>query len=289
MQKFLCPAVLVRLLACLSLLIGLQACTTTTTTTSTSNSSAATTPVPRAAPVPVAQGELLTDSDEPEARKRARTRMQLAVAYFEQGQTTVALDELKQALVIDPSFSDAYNLRGLIYMRLNDMRLAEDSFRRALATNPREPNTLHNYGWLMCQQGRYPESIQMFEQALANPAYGARSKTWMAEGLCQQRAGLLPEAERNLARAYELDAGNPIITYNLSNLLFQRGEWLRAQFYIRRLNNSELANAESLWLGIKVERRMENREAMLQLVDQLKKRFGQSRELVAYDRGAFDE
>ncbi|MEO6852456.1 MAG: type IV pilus biogenesis/stability protein PilW [Rhodoferax sp.] len=289
MQKTLCVPVWVRLLAGLSLLFGLQACTTTTTTTSVSNSSTVTTPSSRAAPVPVAQGEILTDSDEPEARKRARTRMQLAVAYFEQGQTTVALDEVKQALVIDPSFSDAYNLRGLIYMRLNDMPLVEDSFRRALAINPRDPNTLHNYGWLMCQQGRYPESIQMFEQALANPTYGARSKTWMAEGLCQQRAGQLPEAERNLARAYELDAGNPIIAYNLSTLLFQRGEWLRAQFYIRRLNNSELANAESLWLGIKVERRMENREAMLQLVEQLRKRFGQSRELAAYDRGAFDE
>lgn len=289
MQKILCNALIVRLFMGLSVLVGLQACTTTTTTTSTSNSSAVPSPAPRAAPAAVAQGELLTDSDEPEARKRARTRMQLAVAYFEQGQTTVALDELKQALVIDPSFSDAYNLRGLIYMRLNDIRLAEDSFRRALANNPREPNTQHNYAWLMCQQGRYPESIQMFEQALANPTYTARSKSWMAQGLCQQRAGLLPEAERNLARAYELDAGNPIIAYNLSNLLFQRGEWLRAQFYIRRLNNSELANAESLWLGIKVERRMENREAMLQLVDQLKKRFGQSRELAAYDTGAFDE
>ena len=291
MQNFLCTAVMIRLLAGFSLLASLQACTTTTTTTTSSSASATmpTTTAPRAAPVPVARGELLTDSDEPEARKRARTRMQLAVAYFEQGQTTVALDELKQALVIDPTFSDAFNLRGLIYMRLSDPRLAEDSFRRALANNPHEPNTLHNYGWLMCQQGRYPESIQMFEQALASSAYGTRSKTWMAEGLCQQRAGLLPEAERNLARAYELDAGNPIIAYNLSNLLFQRGEWLRAQFYIRRLNNSELANAESLWLGIKVERRMENREAMLQLVDQLKKRFGHSLELAAYDRGAFDE
>ncbi len=273
---------------CAVLLAGLQACTTTTTTTSTSNT-VSNTAVPRAVATPAASSELLTDSDEPEARKRARIRMQLAVAYFEQGLTTVALDELKQALVIDPSFSDAYNLRGLIYMRLNDMRLAEDSFRRALSSNSRDPNTLHNYGWLMCQQNRYPEAIAMFEQALANPTYGARSKTWMAEGLCQQRAGLLPEAERNLARAYELDAGNPIIAYNLAYLLYQRGEWLRAQFYIRRLNNSELANAESLWLGIKVERRMENREAMLQLVEQLKKRFGQSRELAAYDRGAFDE
>src|SRR5690349_14618346 len=65
--------------------------------------------------------DIMTDSDEPEARKRARLRMELAVGYFEQGQTNVALDELKQVIAIDPAFPDAYNLRGLIYMRLNDM------------------------------------------------------------------------------------------------------------------------------------------------------------------------
>lgn len=235
------------------------------------------------------RADMVTTSDEPEARRRARVRLELAVGYFEQGQTTVALDELKQALASDPSFAEAFNLRGLIYMRLNDMRLAEDSFRRALALNSRDPDTQHNYGWLLCQQARYNESLQAFAQVLTNATYGGRAKTLMAQGLCQARAGQLGEAERSLGRAYELDAGNPITGYNLSNLLYQRGEFNRAQFYIRRLNNSEYANAESLWLGVKVERRMNNREAMLQLVDQLKKRFPQSRELVAYEKGAFDE
>lgn len=235
------------------------------------------------------RADMVTTSDEPEARRRARVRLELAVGYFEQGQTTVALDELKQALTSDPTFAEAFNLRGLIYMRLNDMRLAEDSFRRALALNSRDPDTQHNYGWLLCQQARYNESLQAFAQVLTNATYGGRAKTLMAQGLCQARAGQLGEAERSLARAYELDAGNPITGYNLSNLLYQRGEFNRAQFYIRRLNNSEYANAESLWLGVKVERRMNNREAMLQLVDQLKKRFPQSRELVAYEKGAFDE
>jgi type IV pilus assembly protein PilF len=32
----------------------------------------------------------------------------------------------------------------------------------------------------------------------------------------------------------------------------------RAQFYIRRINNSELANAQTLWLGVKVENRLNN-------------------------------
>ncbi len=233
--------------------------------------------------------DIMTASDEPEARKRARIRMELAVGYFEAGQTNVALDELKQVIASDPTFPEAYNLRGLIYMRLNDMRQAEDSFRRAVVLNPRDANALHNYGWLQCQQSRYDESVRSFQQALANPLYEGRAKTLMAEGVCQARAGRTAEAETSLARSYELDAGNPVTGYTLANLLFKRGELVRSQFYIRRLNNSDLANAETLWLGIRVERRLNDRVAMVQLGEQLRKRYPQSRETAFYDRGAFDE
>lgn len=231
----------------------------------------------------------VTESDEPEARKRARLRLELAVAYFDKGQTTDALDHLKQSIAADPNLFEAYNMRGLIYMRLNDLPLAEESFRRALAINPKAADVQHNYGWMLCQQSRFPESTQLFNSALANPTYGERAKTWMAMGLCQMKGGQLADAESSFIRSYELDAGNPITAYNLSQLLYQRAEYVRAQFYVRRLNNSELANAESLWLGIKVERRMENRDAMAQLSAQLKKRYPQSRENLALERGAFNE
>jgi type IV pilus assembly protein PilF len=231
----------------------------------------------------------VTESDESDAHKRARLRLELALAYFDKGQTTDALDHLKQSITADPTLFEAYNLRGLIYMRLNDIPLAEESFRRALTINPKAATVQHNYGWLLCQQSRVAESTQLFSSALANPAYGERAKTWMAQGLCQMKGGQLADAENSFLRSYELDAGNPITAYNLSQLLYQRGEFVRAQFYVRRLNNSELANAESLWLGIKVERRMENRDAMAQLSAQLKKRYPQSRENLALERGAFNE
>lgn len=233
--------------------------------------------------------EIVTNSDEPEARRRARIRLELAVGYFEQGQTTIALDELKQSIAADPNYGEAYNLRGLIYMRLNDLRFAEESFRKALALSPRNSNVMHNLGWLMCQQGRYPDSFQLFAQALSDPQYGERAKTFRAQGLCQVRAGLPAEGEHSLLKSYEFDAGNPVTAYNLAILMVQRGDFARARFYVRRLNNSDLANAESLWLGVTVERRMENRDAMLQLADQLIKRFPDSREAGAYRRGAFDE
>ena len=233
--------------------------------------------------------DIMTESDEPEVRKRARIRMELAVGYFEHGQTKVALDELKQAIAIDPSFPEAYNMRGLIYMRLNDMQQADDSFRRAVSLNPGDSNVQHNYGWLLCQQVRYSEAQLAFNAAMSNPTYGGRAKTLMAQGICQAKAGQITEAEHSLSRSYELDAANPVTGFNLASLLFRRGDNTRAQFYIRRLNNSEFANAESLWLGIKVERRLEDLVAMRQLGTQLKKRYPTSREAGSYDRGAFNE
>lgn len=235
------------------------------------------------------RADLITDSDETDQRRRARLRVELATGYFEQGQTKVALDEIKQSLATDPSFVDAYNLRGLVYMQLNDMALAEDSFRRALSLNARDAGVAHNYAWLLCQQARYPESFKLFAQAVANPIYTGKAKTLMALGVCQVNAGQLSEAEQSLMHSYELDAANPVTGYNLSKLLYGRGDLTRAQFYIRRLNNSEVANAQTLWLGIKTEQKLNNQEAMAQLAAQLKKRFAQSPEALAYEKGLFNE
>lgn len=233
--------------------------------------------------------DIVTDSDETPERKRARIRVELALAYFQQGKTTIALDEVKQAIQADPLYFDAQNLRGLIYMSLGDAALAEDSFNRALALRSNSPDVLHNLGWLECQQARYARAIDHFTQALADPQYRERAKTWMTLGLCQQRAGMSAAAEQSLFKSYEMDAANPVTAYNLAELLYRRGQNERAAFYIRRLNSSELANAESLWLGVRIEHRLGNRDTMAQWGAQLDKRFEQSPQAAAYRRGAFDD
>lgn len=233
--------------------------------------------------------DLVTDSDESEPRRRNRIRLELALGYFEQGKTTIALDEVKQALQQDPAFVDAYNLRGLIYMRLNDQRLAEESFRKGVEIDPRDGGVLHNLGWLLCQNRRYAESDALFLRALATPGYPDAAKTLLTQGICQIRAGQAAEAEATLGRAYAQDPGNPVTGYNLAQLLLARGDLNRAQFYIRRVNNGDFANAESLWLGIKIERRMGNTDAMRQLADTLNRRFASSREIQLYEKGAFNE
>ncbi|MDR1968753.1 MAG: type IV pilus biogenesis/stability protein PilW [Burkholderiaceae bacterium] len=233
--------------------------------------------------------ELQTASDESDVRTRARTRLMLASSYYENGQTAIALDETKKALQADPTFSDAYNLGGLIYMAMGEQELAQSHFKRAIALKPRDADAMHNLGWLQCQQRQYAEAAQSFQRAITVPSYQGRAKTLMTQGICEARSGNLSKAVGTLMRSYELDADNPVTGYNLSRLLYQSGDYTRARTYIRRLNNSELANAESLWLGIRVENKLNNRQAMEQLASQLRRRFPESNELASYERGAFDE
>ncbi len=231
----------------------------------------------------------MTDSDEPLARKRAKIRLELATGYYANGQTTIALDELKQSINADPSLPDAHNLRGLVYMRLNDFALAEESFRRALQLSPQSASIQHNLGWLHCQQNRFSESSAQFMSAIAIPGNPDRAKSWMAMGVCQMKAGASADALVSLSRATELDPENPVAGYNLALLLLQRGELAKAQSQVRRINNGAYANAESLWLGIKIENQLGNKEATTQLGGQLKKRFASSKEAALWERGALNE
>ena len=233
--------------------------------------------------------DLATASDETDVQKRAKIRLELAVGYLEQGQTNIALDEVKLAIAADPRSADAFSLRGLIYMRLNDFGLARDSFNRGILLNPRDGNIFHNLGWLACQESRYAEAVLNFDKALSTPNYAGPAKTYLAKGVCLLRSGDARQAESNFQRSFELDASNPIATFNLANLLFKRNDLIRSQFYIRRLNNNEYVNAESLWLATKIEKKMGNSQGVIQLSDRLRRQFPTSREFGLFERGAFDE
>lgn len=237
-----------------------------------------------------AGNDLVTVSDETELAKRSRLRLELASAYFAQGQTATALDEVKRALQANPANASAYNLRGLIYASLGEHALADESFRRALQFNGNDADTMHNYGWYLCGRRRFPEARVHFSRALQVPQYRDHSKTWLAQGICEARAGDMAEAEKSLLHSYELDAGNPATAFNLAEVLLRAGNLDRARFYVQRVNAvPEFTNAESLWLAIRIEYRRGNRAAVDELGTQLRTRFPNSRQANAYDQGQFDE
>jgi type IV pilus assembly protein PilF len=234
--------------------------------------------------------DLVTESDESDTAKRARIRTELAGAYFGQGQYVTALDEVKRALSVDPGHVPALSLRGLIYANMGEYELAEESMRSALRLRPADVDTLHNYGWFLCQQRRFPQARQQFEAAIAVPQYREAARTLLAAGICEARAGELQTAQRILQRSFDQDPGNPATVFNLADVLRRRGEFERAFFYVQRLNQTpELVSAETLWLAMRIQHQRKLTSSVEELGALLRTRFPKSREAAAYDQGQFDE
>ena len=59
---------------------------------------------------------------------------------------------------------------------------------------------------------------------------------------------------------------------------------------MRRVNGSaDLRNAESLWLGARIENRLANPQGVRELGNQLRSAYPNSREAAAFERGGFDD
>ena len=257
----------------IAVLLNLTACTTTSSVSS--------------GPV---NAELRTGTEKVDLDRRAAVRMELASLHYSRGQNETALEEIKLALQARPDLGAAYNLRGLVYASMGEAALADENFNRALQLNPRDADAMHNRGWTLCQRGLFAEADRLFEQALALPQYRDAQRSLMAQGVCHARAGRLEEAERRLTRAYELDPSNPTTALNLAEVLYRRQDYERARFYIRRVNQREdLSNAQTLWLALRVENRLGNRSGVDDYARQLRNRFPQATEPLAYDRGRLDE
>ncbi len=244
-----------------------------------------------AAPAPSSgEREIRTESDQTNAEKRARVRLELAGAYFSRGQATTALDEIKLALAAKADLPEAFSLRGLIYASMGENVLAEQSFQRALQLNPRDGDTLHNHAWFLCQQRRFDDADAQFGAAMAAPQYAELPRSWMARGVCQARADKWADAERSLARAFELDPANPGIAFAYAEVLYRRGEYERARFYVRRINSQpDQSNAQTLWLAARIERRIGNMPGVDDFARQLRDRFPKSAEASLLERGQFDD
>ncbi|RZT41823.1 type IV pilus biogenesis/stability protein PilW [Cupriavidus agavae] len=233
--------------------------------------------------------DLKTASDQTAADKRSGIRLRLATQYLEARQYAVALDEVKRAIAADPSNVDAYHVRALIYMGMGENALAEDSFRTALNMRGNDADLLNNYGLFLCQANRFADARSTLQRAVQAPSPNGPVKPLTTLGSCEMRSGDLASAEKNLQAAYGYDRNDPSVLMNLAQLNFRRGDMAQAGEYISRVNGSRYVNAQSLWLGARIARRQGDGQAQGKLIAELRSRFPDSRELTAYERGAWDE
>jgi len=223
-----------------------------------------------------------------EPRNRARLHTELAAAYYERGNMSVALDELRTAQAADPRYAPAHSMFGLVYMELRENDLAQQSFERAIGIAPTDPDINHNYGLFLCQTKRENESVKYFMQALKNPLHASPWRSYAAAGACSMRAGNLKDAEVYLDRALRLDPDEPAALLPLAQIRYRQGNIGDARKLVSRYNKLVAPSSESLWLALRIERKLGERVAEQSYANQLRRRFPSSTEYQSLQRGQFD-
>jgi type IV pilus assembly protein PilF len=207
---------------------------------------------------------------------RARVHTELGAGYYARGQYAIALQALKKAHDADPGYAPAYNILGLVHGELREDRQAEDSFRRAIELSPNYSEAHNNYGLFLCQRGRTEESLGHFETALANPLYATPDKALANAGVCILEKGDLPRAEVYFKRALKLAPSQSTALLGMAETNFRQGRWLAARTQLRQAGGPNELGAQALWLGVRVERRLGDREAEANYGAQLRRRFPDS-------------
>lgn len=236
---------------------------------------------PSSLPVPASQTPTSSSADEGQARTRARVHTELAAGYYELRNMPVALEEVNHALRADPDYGPAYNVAGLIYADLKEDRLAEEHFRRALRIDASDPDANNNYGRFLCDRKREGEAIKHFVAALSNPLYQARERSYVNAGLCSRRKGDMAAAEDFFLKALKVRPTHPQALYQLSDIAYRRGDYAQAKTYLTPVEELANPSAEVLWLALRIERKLGDRNAEASYSQQLRRRFPESREAKA--------
>jgi type IV pilus assembly protein PilF len=231
-------------------------------------------------------GSIVGEVGDP--RNRAKVHTELASLYYSNGNFGVALEELRAAAAADSSYAPTHGMFGLVYMQLRENQLAEASFERALRLSPNDADINHNYGWFLCQTGREPTSIKYFLHAIRNPLYPAPWRSYSAAGFCTMKMNQLKDAEVFFERALKLEPDEPASLLQLGQIRYRQGNIGEARKLVQRHNKLVAPSAESLWLALRIERRMGERVAEQSFANQLRRRYPDSPEFQALQRGQFD-
>lgn len=148
------------------------------------------------------------------------------------------LAELDQALEGNPSFAEAWHLKGLFLALRQRPSEAEQSFQRAMEFDPLSLVIRAHAALVPYFGGELGDAEAKAQATLAMDANFAESH-WVL-GVIYERQGRYRKALQSLQKAAELGGETPIMLGDIGFLHAQLGDWKRAREIARRLEEEPL-------------------------------------------------
>lgn len=219
-------------------------------------------------------------------KKASEINTQIGIRYLQKGDLQQAVRKLEKALTQDPSNADAHMTLGVVYEQLDKIDQAREHYQRAVKLQPKNPEALNNYGRFLCQQGDYEQAERYFKRATENPTYETPQIPLVNAGICAIQHGNAEHAEDFFLRALKYDPRFPTALFHMAQLRFHGHHFLSAQGYYQRYLAVAAQSPSTLWLGIRLEHELGNKDAVASYKLLLKGKFPdsiQTRQLLEWE------
>ncbi len=208
----------------------------------------------------------------------AEANLRLGIEYLKRGNYEKSLVKLNKALEADPKYPPTHNALGLLYQKMDRPVKAEEYFKRALSLSPNDPHTLNNYGQFLCTNDRYDEAEKTFLTAAKNPIYETPEISLTNAGTCAVKNNRPDIAEEHFREALKTNPKVPLALIQMSQISYDKGNYLSARGYLQRYLEVGNHTASSLWLGIRIEKELGDKDTLSSYALLLRNNFPKSEE-----------
>jgi tetratricopeptide (TPR) repeat protein len=217
------------------------------------------------------------DEAEKDCKRAAELNSQLPAVYVTlarvhngKGQYNLALQEIQQALKLEPLDADALLSEAAVYASMGQADRAEGTYKKAAVLRPHDWNGYYELGVFYYRQRRYTEAAAQFEKVLEITPDNAMAHATL--GGMAQLLGKDAEAEQHLKRSIELQPSYAAYT-NLGALYYRERRWAESVEITRKaldINRSDWRAWSNLsiayeWMGRKSDADVATRNELARL------------------------
>lgn len=155
----------------------------------------------------------------------AESKYQMARYFQKQNKHKIAIEELKEVILIDPFFPKAYNALGVSYDQLREFKNAIHSYKIAIKLDPNLDYAYNNLGFSFLLSGDYDRAIDAFRKAITLDQQNKRFRNNL--GLAYAKKGAYELALEQFRLAGDEASAND----KLAQILFKEGKYEIARKY----------------------------------------------------------
>src|SRR5437764_8592661 len=167
------------------------------------------------------------DPHDPEAAFHLGNR------HRERGENEAAIEHYERALSRAPRHSGVLNNLGLALEAVGQTERAEASYREVLAREPQHADALANLANLLKTRKRYREAVLAYEKAI-QVRRDFPVRFWVSRGVALGELGALADAEASFREAARLDPDQAATQIDLGSLCIVQGKFDEAEAPLAR-------------------------------------------------------